>query len=1035
MQSKASVRCLLLGLLWMTSSEAFSEPMRGDALRQWLNSDHFSHKLEADIAGPGIDSDLSQLGRKLFFSPDLSLDGKVACSTCHHPTLGGADGLALPVGVTVDDPFLIGEQRLKKLVQTSAGDHTRHLIPRNSPTVFNTALYQKNLFWDGRVQYVIQHSSEKRIKVGGGYSGLSADRYETGSLLQAQARLPMVSPFEMKGLKDAAHNNVEIHQLIVKRLADSRQWCDLFRKVFVKSSPDCSEIVSIDAVTRALAAYQADLLFIENRFFGFLKGQNTLSESEQDGARLFFTPLSEGGAGCSVCHAGQHFSNEQFYNLGIVPHGPGVNGRGLDYGRSNIEPGRDIFSFRTPGLLNIAQTAPYFHNGSARHLSDAIRAHTQKALRSSVGIESKKDEAVYLKRSLTTIREKAAQSKTLKLLPEFLSDNKVNQLAGFLQTLTDACILNESCLKPFMDSQPIVTPIEKTSAKQLGKSVELKSEEKPVAVSFPGFDQCVEPATKPSDSDSWFSEAGVEVGITHRRNVGLIKPGWIMDVINWGGVSAADLNNDCLDDLVFTDNQGTLWTYFQQLEGGFRQESMTPQGINLKGAITPLVVDLDGDYRPDLYLGNDGRFYPQVLFDFTGKPSPFIFSAISGPSLNASFGDLDQDGDLDAVMAFWRTYKSIRQPQVWSNTGYRKISPTSFELPELRNSYGPVTLNDGLIHQKHEAPVFGGDDFTFTPNFADVDGDGISDVLMTADFFTTQLWKNSGSELKDVTDIQEIHGSFGMGAAIADFDNDGDLDWFESSIFSRSQSSSYTGNRLYENQGDYQFRNVTENSGLRDGGWGWGSCAADFNNDGLMDIFHATGYGNVPETATFPSKEYQTLAIQVLNNHEEFQQSKARLFINQGGMRFKEQAQEAGLKQAIDGRGVSCFDYQQDGDIDIVISNWEGRPVFFKNNNPEKNNWLSIRLVGLSGNTEALGAKIRLYFEGGVQYREVRFENNFVSTNPRQQHFGIGLSKAVKKVEIDWPAPDYVTTVINQPAINQRHLVYHPKLKIKSPSQ
>ena len=1007
-----------------------SEKTSDNSLAEMLRERGMAKKPLADLSGPGMDSGLTQLGMKLFFSPDLSLDGRVACSTCHHPDLGGADSLALPVGVTVEDPFLTGQQRLDQLIKQNPDDYVRHLIPRNSPTVFNTSLYRKNLFWDGRVQYVGSSSSSRKIKVGGGYSELSPASYQTDSLLQAQARLPMVSPFEMKGLTDASHNNVEIHQLIVDRLASNKEWCAQFKSAFASNDDKatCTTLVQIDAVTKALAAYQAELVFIDNRLFGFLNGKNALSESEMDGARLFYTPVSDGGADCSGCHSGQHFSDEQFYNLGIEPSGPGVNGRGLDYGRSNIESDSPPFSFRTPSLLNISRTAPYFHNGSTATLSEAIKAHIRKKPEKKQSVDQK-DGVVYLKRSLTTIQEKARLSPSQKLLPEALSDRQIKQLLAFLETLTDPCLLDASCLQDFTDDQPIVTAIAQTAS----SGEEVSDARKPSTdrgdISIPSFEKCLAtPAVKSAQSQSWFTEAGTEKGIDHIRKVGLIKTGWVMDVINWGGVSAADLNGDCLDDLVFTDNDNSIWVYYQQWDGQFKKQKLSLKGFELKGAITPLVTDLDGDYRPDLFLGNDGRFYPQVVYDFLGTPGSLVFSEVSGPTLNASFGDLDQDGDLDAVMAFWRTYKSVRQPQIWTNSGYRQMQPAASQVPELRDSYGPVTLNDGLIHQKHEAPVFGGDDFTFTPNFADVNQDGLSDILMTADFFTTQLWKNTGTKLQDVTDIREIHGSFGMGVAIADFDNDGDLDWFESSIFSLSQSSSYTGNRLYQNQGEYRFRNITEDSGLRKGGWGWGSCAADFNNDGLLDIFHATGYGNVPETATYPNPSYKTLATQVLNNHREFQQSRARLFINLGKMRFKEQAVQAGINKAIDGRGISCFDYQQDGDIDIVVSNWEGPPDLFENSNPQGNHWLSVRLVGPSGNTEALGAKIRLYTQNGMQFREVRFENNFVSTNPRQQHFGLRKINKVDRLEIDWPEPYSVRTVLENPQINQRHLVFHPVL-------
>lgn len=1022
---------LLFSLI--VSGATHSASLDDKALKELLNQHKINGNPVADHPVSDLNAPLTQLGKKLFFSPDLSLDGSIACATCHHPSLAGADGLALPVGVTIKDPFLIGPPRLHQFIESHPDDFTHQLIPRNSPTVFNSSLYQKNLFWDGRVEYHQKGDSrntiKSTIKVGGGFSELPTVPYKANSLLQAQARLPMTSPFEMKGLEDAIHNDIEIHQLIVKRLKSNPKWCSWFRGAFPAESTktQCSDVIEINNITLALASYQASLVFINNPLFRFLKGKENLNEEAKAGAQLFFNSTEKGGLGCAHCHSGNHFSDERFYNLGVIPSGPGANGRGLDYGRKNINPSAPPFTFRTPGLLNVSETSPYFHNGSAASLADAIRGHT---LTPPLTVEEIADSS-QTKRVLTSIRDNirsnAEQSAVRKWLPEKLSEAQIHQLAAFLHTLTDPCLLDKSCLQPFIDDEPVITPLpERNHTETVIKNLSTREHQ---SIKLPDYKRCPKPKKQvQNSSNQWFREVSQVKGLSHHRKIGLIKPGWIMDVINWGGISAYDLNNDCLDDLVFNDNQGRIIVYYQQTDGSFDRQDVRLPTASLKGAITPLVVDIDGDYQPDLFLGNDGRAHPQIIFNFLKQPESLVLQEIAGPALNASFGDLDRDGDLDMVLAFWRTYKSARQPQVWRNTAFRQMIPASTDAPKLRKSYGNITLNDGLIHQKHEPSALSHDDFTFTPNFADINGDGIADILMTADFFTTQLWKNTGQQLEDVTDIKEINGSFGMGAAIADFDNDGDLDWFESSIFSLSESSSYSGNRLYENQGQYRFKNISEKSGLSKGGWGWGSCAADFNNDGLLDIFHTTGYGNLPKTATYTSPEYRELATQVLNNHSEFQRSKARLFINQGNMRFKEQALSAGITQEMDGRGISCFDYQQDGDIDIVVANWEGRPLLFENLEPQNNNWLSLRLIGPEGNTEALGAKVRLHTSEGVQYREVRFENNYVSANPRQQHFGLDQLNQVEKLEILWPEPDTVKSEIIKPAINQQHLIYHPSL-------
>ncbi|WP_422466767.1 cytochrome c peroxidase [Endozoicomonas sp. ALC013] len=1013
-----------------------------------LRSHQITGTPEPDTPVEPFTSPVVKLGKKLFFSPDLSLSGAVSCASCHHPQTAGGDGLALPVGVIVNDHRLFGQKRLDALKGLYPDQYEELLIPRNSPTVFNASLYRENLFWDGRLQYLQEALPDagmaspscgvggngRLVRLGNGYSNLRPECYEEKNLLQAQARLPMVSPFEMKGLKDAHYNHHELYEIIIQRLQSNPQWCSIFRQAFAESeAATCQEMIHIDRVTEALSRFQGHLVFIDNAFFRYVKGKGDLTPLEKEGLKLFFTPVvrngAGAGAGCAGCHSGNHLSDERFYNIGVAPYGRGANGRGLDYGRKNFNFRQMPYSFRTPSLLNVALTGPYFHNGSAGSLYQVIEAHTLHWQFQQMDDRKNKPSIAQ------TIRNTAKQGPGYLRLPYHLKPSQIEALIAFLNTLTDSCVNKRQCIDYLVDRQPIITEQDKAddvkqSALPLVPAPDLSGER--VAVPPPPVHGCGRNATDMKSVDAVttpLTNITRSSGLDHRRVIGLIKPGWIMDIVNWSGVSAFDIDNDCLDDLIFNDNQGNVIVYYQQPSGGFRKEMLPLEKINTTGAITPLVADIDGDYKADLFLGNSGSYFPQIIFNMVEAPSSMVLSNVQGPTLNASFGDLDQDGHLDMVMAFWRSYKSARQPQVWRNHGYRNLRPEGIAYPGLRGSYGELLHGDGVIHQQHDLPLFGDSDFTFTPNMVDFDNNGVPDVLLTADFFTSQLWQSTSEGLQDITDINVINGSFGMGAAIADFDNDGDMDWFESSIYSSERNRKYTGNRLYENIGNFNVREATEKTGLQKGGWGWGSCAADFNNDGLLDIFHATGYGALPETAVFNSGLEKQQNLQFLQSHEAFNNARPRLFINQGGMTFSEESAAWGLTEVNDGRGIVCFDYQQDGDIDIVISNWEGRPTFYRNNNTENNDWLSVKLVGLPGNTEALGAKLYLHTDQGVQYRELRFENNYVSANPRQSHFGLGRDRSIDKLVIEWPAPDRESTIITTPDKNQRLVIYHPALE------
>jgi hypothetical protein len=238
-----------------------------------------------------------------------------------------------------------------------------------------------------------------------------------------------------------------------------------------------------------------------------------------------------------------------------------------------------------------------------------------------------------------------------------------------------------------------------------------------------------------------------------------------------------------------------------------------------------------------------------------------------------------------------------------------------------------------------------------------------------------------------------------MGSTIADFNGDGNLDWFVSSIYDPAPSIldnwGITGNRLYMGNGDGTFTDATTASGVRDGGWGWGTSAFDYDNDGHQDIVLTNGYptGLLQPQLPFPITDYSFDPM--------------KLWHNDGDGTFTEVAQLEGLTDTGMGKGLLTFDYDNDGDQDIFLVNNSGNPILYRNDSQAINDWLQISLVGSDSNSMGLGALITVTPEDGgpSMVWEVNAGSNFLGQNDFRAHFGLGdLGGLIHEITISWPS-------------------------------
>ena len=287
-----------------------------------------------------------------------------------------------------------------------------------------------------------------------------------------------------------------------------------------------------------------------------------------------------------------------------------------------------------------------------------------------------------------------------------------------------------------------------------------------------------------------------------------------------------------------------------------------------------------------------------------------------------------------------------------------------------------------------------------------------------------------------------------MGAAVIDVDNDGDLDWFVSSVWDpratppTDRNWGLTGNRLYQNN-DGIFTDISDKAGVRQGYWGWGSCFADFNNDGWPDIFHANGFGfsekikqhllhkaNNSDQSTNVKKfdDAPIITDQLFNNIAPFNHTTSRLYISNQDGTFTDQSSSWGITDTEQGRAVICFDYDRDGDVDIFVSNNQSSPILYNNNAQSlaSTNFINIRLKGLNKNSQAVGAKVYVTADGITQLQEVKAGGSFISGSPSELHFGLADATTIERIEVIWPQPNYIKHRLENITTNQFITIVQP---------
>ena len=530
------------------------------------------------------------------------------------------------------------------------------------------------------------------------------------------------------------------------------------------------------------------------------------------------------------------------------------------------------------------------------------------------------------------------------------------------------------------------------------------------------------PAPPPPEPDPIgvrFNDATEASGISYRHGYLLPTPASEPEEFG-GGVASGDYDGDGLVDLfVLRGDIGPNLLYRNLGDNAFEEVGEAAGVAYTKSANEnhrhsgPAFADVDGDGDLDLFIGGI-EFDPSFLFRNEGDGTfadvtrgSGVDTVASKYTLSAAFGDYDLDGDLDLFLTHWGTPRGVGE---YVDTEHLWRNDTAGGVIRFTD----VSLAAGIapdIIEPDPVGSFGGAgfDYTFSPAFARINGDRYPDLVITGDFRTSMVYLNNGDgTFRNVTDRHVIVDRNGMGSALGDYDGDGDLDWFVTSIWSQPDAAGNQhfelGNRLYNNQ-DGVFQDVTDAAGVNDGGWGWAACFADFDNDTDLDIYHTNGW-------------IEPFAP------DHFDMDASRLFVATDGT-FSEAALEAGIADRERGYAAVCADFDNDGDVDIFQAHrgTENAATLWRND-AAGNQYLRVRLVGSSPNTQAAGARIRATVGDKELLREIVIGSNYTSQNPTVQVFGLGAASSVDILVVEWP--DGLTTTKTNVSSGQTLVVEHP---------